>query len=250
VAVGAAAEGFSYDNERPQHEVEIDGFAIGRVPVTNADWQAFVADGGYARREWWTADGWAWRSAEQVERPLRWLDGDRERRLTGSGPIDATAPVVHVSCHEADAFARARGLRLPTEVEWEVAATWQPSVAAKLAWPWGDQAPEPRHANLIESGRFAPLRAGGLPDGAAPCGALGMIGDVWEWTASEFRGYPGFTAYPYREYSEVFFGADYRVLRGGSFAASADVVTATFRNWDLPQRRQIFAGLRVAADLR
>ena len=105
-----------------------------------------------------------------------------------------------------------------------------------------------RGANLIESALFAPLAAGALPDGAAPCGALGMIGDVWEWTASRFGPYPGFTADPYREYSEVFFGSDYRVLRGGSFAASVDVVTPTFRNWDLPARRQIFAGVRVAAD--
>jgi iron(II)-dependent oxidoreductase len=156
--------------------------------------------------------------------------------------------VVHVSCHEADAFVRARGLRLPSEVEWELAATFDHSAGVKRAWPWGEHGPDAQEANLIESGNFAPLGAGVLGAGAAPCGALGMIGDVWEWTASEFGGYPGFRANPYREYSEVFFGGGYRVLRGGSFATSALVATPTFRNWDLPSRRQIFAGLRVAAD--
>jgi iron(II)-dependent oxidoreductase len=249
VPIGAAGDAFAYDNEMAQHQVEVEGFAIGRVPVTNADWLAFVSDGGYARREWWSAAGWQWRTEAEIERPLQWREDSAERRLGGLERLDLSAPVVHVSFHEADAFARARGMRLPTEVEWETAATWDASTQAKLDWPWGDGPPEPRHANLIESGLFAPLAAGALVDGAAPCGALGMIGDVWEWTASAFEAYPGFTAYPYREYSEVFFGGDYRVLRGGSFAASADVVTPTFRNWDLPQRRQIFAGLRVAADI-
>jgi iron(II)-dependent oxidoreductase len=247
--LGAGAGGFAYDNERSQHHVEVESFRIGRVPVTNGDWLEFIDDRGYSRRDWWTAAGWSWRSEEQVERPLQWLSEGAERRLEGVELLDLSAPVLHVSCHEADAFARSRGLRLPTEVEWETAASWDADAGVKRAWPWGDEAPESRHANLIESGVFAPLAAGALPDGAAPCGALGMIGDVWEWTASRFGAYPGFRAYPYREYSEVFFGSEYRVLRGGSFAASADVVTPTFRNWDLPQRRQIFAGLRVAADL-
>ncbi|MGA2469359.1 MAG: ergothioneine biosynthesis protein EgtB [Solirubrobacteraceae bacterium] len=248
--LGAPPDGFAYDNEQPQHEVEVEAFAIGRVPVTNADWLAFIDDGGYERREWWSPEGWAWRTAEEVRRPLQWLDGGLQRRLDGVAPVELTAPVVHVSCHEADAFARSRGVRLPTELEWELAASWDPQRGVKRAWPWGAQAPTRRHANLIESAVFAPLPAEALADGAAPCGALGMIGDVWEWTASDFRGYPGFRADPYPEYSEVFFGGDYRVLRGGSFATSAAVVSVTFRNWDFPRRRQIFAGLRVAADRR
>jgi gamma-glutamyl hercynylcysteine S-oxide synthase len=250
VPLGAGPERFAYDNERPQHEVKVDSFAIGRVPLTNGDWLAFVEDGGYAREEWWSAEGWAWRTQEQVELPLRWLDTTRERRLDGTHPIDVAAAVLHVSCHEAEAFARSRGLRLPTELEWEVAATWDSTLAIKRTWPWGEEPPQAHHANLIEVGAFAPLAAGALSAGASPCGALGMIGDVWEWTASEFRGYPGFVPYPYREYSEVFFGSEYRVLRGGSFAASADVVTPTFRNWDYPHRRQIFAGVRIASDLQ
>jgi gamma-glutamyl hercynylcysteine S-oxide synthase len=248
LGAGADHGGFAYDNEQPQHLLEVGAFAIGRIPVTNRDWLAFVDDGGYRRAEWWSAEGWAWRSREGVERPLRWLADGRERTLRGVAELALDRAVVHVSNHEAETFARARGVRLPSEVEWEIAATYDHDAEIKLAWPWGEREPGPAEANLIESGHFAPLAAGTLAAGASPCGALGMIGDVWEWTASEFTGYPGFRADPYREYSEVFFGEGYRVLRGGSFATSALVATPTFRNWDLPARRQIFAGLRVAAD--
>jgi iron(II)-dependent oxidoreductase len=246
-ALGAGPDGFAYDNERSQHQVEVDAFAIGRLPVTNRDWLAFVEDDGYGRAEWWSPEGWEWRRQEHVDRPLRWLEDGRERRLTGVGELVLDSPVVHVSHHEADAFARSHGLRLPTEAEWELAATFDHASAVKHSWPWGEHPPTPAEANLIESANFAPLEAAALDAGASPCGALGMIGDVWEWTSSDFRGYPGFTADPYPEYSEVFFGPSFRVLRGGSFATSAFVATPAFRNWDYPYRRQIFAGLRVAA---
>jgi iron(II)-dependent oxidoreductase len=246
--LGAGGERFAYDNELPEHQVQVESFAIGKVAVTNRDWLDFIADGGYERAEWWTPQGWQWRRSEHVHRPLHWLDDGREQQLGGAGELILDRPVVHVSCHEADAFVAARGLRLPSEVEWELAASFDHATACKRAWPWGEQSPGRNDANLIESGNFAPLGAGALAAGASPCGALGMIGDVWEWTASEFAAYPGFRAHPYREYSEVFFGGSYRVLRGGSFATSALVATPTFRNWDLPARRQIFAGLRVAAD--
>jgi iron(II)-dependent oxidoreductase len=239
--LGAGADdGFSYDNERPVHPVPVRAFQIGRAPVTNGDWRLFVSDGGYERPEWWTAGGWAWRCAERIERPLNWLSDELEWRLAdGASALDPARPVVHVSWYEADAFARSRGVRLPTEVEWEAAATWDGRAKAGGA---------PAAANLLESGVLGTTAVGRFPDGAAPCGALDMIGDVWEWTASPFGGYPGFEAQPYREYSEVFFGPDHRVLRGGSFATSAALISPTFRNWDYPHRRQIFAGLRVAAD--
>ncbi len=245
--LGGGEAGFAYDNELPVHLLEVAPFAIGRLPVTNRDWLEFVEQGGYRRAQWWSPEGWEWRRAEGVQRPLQWLDGGRERRLSGVVDLVLDNPVVHVSCHEADAFARSHGLRLPSEVEWEIAATFDHASGVKRAWPWGEHPPSSLEANLIESASFAPLPAGALAGGAAPCGALGMIGDVWEWTASEFGGYPGFRADPYREYSEVFFGGGYRVLRGGSFATSALVATPTFRNWDFPTRRQIFAGLRVAS---
>ena len=238
---------FAYDNELPQRVVEVAAFAIGRVTVTNRDWLEFIEDGGYRRSEWWSPEGWEWRVTEAAERPLRWLDGGRERTLAGTRALALDCPVVHVCHHEAEAFARARDLRLPSETEWELAATYDHERGVKLAWPWGEGQPGPEEANLIESARFETVASGSLPAGASPCGALGMIGDVWEWTASSFGGYPGFRAEPYPEYSEVFFGGDYRVLRGGSFATSALVATPTFRNWDYPARRQVFAGLRVAA---
>ena len=246
--LGAAGGRFAYDNELAVHQVEVEAFAIGRVPVTNRDWLEFIEDGGYELAEWWSPQGWEWRLRENARRPLHWLEDGREQRLRGIEELDLERPVIHVCCHEADAFVRARGLRLPSEAEWELAATFDHSAGVKRAWPWGEHGPGAQEANLIESGNFAPLPVGALGAGAAPCGARGMIGEVWEWTASEFGGYPGFRANPYREYSEVFFGGGYRVLRGGSFATSALVATSTFRNWDLPSRRQIFAGLRVAAD--
>jgi iron(II)-dependent oxidoreductase len=189
-ALGAPPDRFSYDNERPRHAVHVDGFAIARRPVTNATWLRFVEGGGYVRREWWSAEGWAWKEEYDIT----------HHASVAAGEPDASA--CHVSYFEAEALARWRGARLPTEAEWEKAA-----------------------------------------------GRLDAVGLVWEWTASPFGGYPGFAPHPYREYSEVFFGDGYRVLRGGSWATHPRVATPTFRNWDLPERRQIFAGVRLARDL-
>ena len=195
--IGAPASGFAFDNERPRHGVDLPAHRIGRRPVTNASWMRFVEGGGYERREWWSDEGWAWKEEYDITHPEGW---------TADGPPDdMQRPVMHVSWFEADAFARACGARLPTEAEWERAATWTR---------------EP----------------------------LASVGDVWEWTASCFGGYPGFVAYPYEQYSEVFFGERYRVLRGSSWATAERLRSATFRNWDLPERRQIFAGVRLASD--
>jgi iron(II)-dependent oxidoreductase len=191
-ALGAPEDGFAYDNERPRHAVHVDAFLIARRPVTNATWLRFVEGGGYVRREWWSAEGWAWKEEYDITHHAR---GD----VRPTPPPDA--PVCHVSFFEAEALARWCGARLPTEAEWEKAAE-----------------------------------------------RLAGVGLVWEWTASTFGGYPGFQPFPYREYSEVFFGNRYRVLRGGSWATARRVATRTFRNWDLPERRQLFAGVRLARD--
>ena len=249
--IGAPGDRFSYDNERPRHGAELPAFRIGRTPITNATFLSFVEGGGYERRPWWRAEAWAWKEEYDITHPEGWARGPtgewRRWTMDGWAPIDPDEPVVHISWFEADAFARAHGARLPTEAEWEKAATWDQESGSALAYPWGDEEPEPHHANL-DHGLLGPAPAGAYPAGAAPCGALGMLGDVWEWTASEFGGYDGFVAHPYREYSEVFFGRGYRVLRGGSWATRARVATPTFRNWDLPQRRQIFSGVRLAWD--
>ena len=249
-ACGAPSSRFSYDNERPRQVVDVDEFRIGRTPVTNADWLRFVHGGGYRDRQWWSRQGWAWLQLDQLEHPGDWRIGAdvEEWRLNHWELLDPRKPVIHISWFEADAFARAHGLRLPTETEWEKAAGWDARNGATHGWPWGEGPLGAERANLAERQLGGTAPVGALPAGASPSGALGMIGDVWEWTASEFRGYPGFVAYPYRQYSEVFFGTKYKVLRGGSWATSVRVATPTFRNWDFPQRRQIFAGVRLASD--
>ena len=249
--VGAPAGRFAYDNERPCHELELPAFRIGRAPVTNGAFHAFVAGGGYRRPEWWSREAWAWKEQYDIERPAGWTADGCEWRMDRCEPLDPSKPVVHVSWFEADAFARAHGARLPTEAEWEKAATWEQETQTARRQPWGD-APDgdaiATHAN-VDQRSFGTLPVGTHPHGASPAGCLGMVGDAWEWTASRFDGYPGFAAHPYREYSEVFFGGDHRVLRGGSWATRARVATPAFRNWDHPQRRQIFAGLRIAKDV-
>jgi gamma-glutamyl hercynylcysteine S-oxide synthase len=238
--IGARNDRFAYDNERPRHVVELPAFRIGRTPITNATFLSFVEGGGYERRPWWSDEAWAWKEQYDITHPEGWDRGPtgwRRWTLDGWAPLDPDEPVVHVSWFEADALARAHGARLPTEAEWEKAATSDQKTGSAGLTP----------ANLDQS-LLGPAPVGAYPEGAAPCGALGMLGDVWEWTLSPFRGHPGFVAHPYREYSEVFFGDKYRVLRGGSWATRSRVASPTFRNWDLPQRRQIFAGVRLAWD--
>jgi iron(II)-dependent oxidoreductase len=247
--IGAPETGFAYDNERPLHRTDVRDYLIGRTPITNATYLTFVEGGGYERREWWSDEGWAWKEQYDITRPQGWTaDLRSEWRLHRLVPLDPHRPVVHVSWFEADAFARAHGGRLPTEVEWEKAATWDQEAGTARSFPWGEETPA-RDANAnVDHLSGGTVSVGGHSGGASPYGCLGMIGDVWEWTASHFGGYAGFRPRPYKEYSQVFFGRDYRVLRGGSWATRARVITPSFRNWDFPERRQIFSGLRIARD--
>jgi gamma-glutamyl hercynylcysteine S-oxide synthase len=244
--LGSGPEGFAYDNERPRHEVELPAFEIDRLPVTNRDYMEFVERGGYRRREWWSEEGWAWREAAAAELPLFWTGDGEARAFDRTAPLDPQRPVMHVCWHEADAYARSVGKRLPTEAEWEKAASWDEAAGAARLHPWGHEPASPRRANLDHTG-FGPARAGAYPAGASPYGVLGMVGDAWEWTASDFAAYPGFSAFPYSEYSEIFFGSEYKVLKGGSWATRPSVARPSFRNWDYPVRRQIFCGFRCAA---
>jgi iron(II)-dependent oxidoreductase len=247
--VGAPPGGFAYDNERPRHRTDVRRYLIGSTPITNATYLHFAEGGGYRRREWWSDEGWSWKEEYDITRPGGWTaDHSAEWRLGRLEPLDLNRPVVHVSWFEADAFARAHGARLPTEFEWEKAATWDQDQGTAHPYPWGNEQPVPGiHANVDQLAR-GPAPAGAYAAGASPSGCLGMIGDVWEWTNSSFDGYDGFEPYPYREYSEPFFRAGYRVLRGGSWATRPRLATPTFRNWDHTERRQIFSGLRIARD--
>ncbi len=248
--MGTDDKGWAYDNERPRHSVDLPAFWIDRWPVTNAAFQAFIADGGYRRRDLWSPAGWAFRVRSRLAAPKFWhRDGAAwlRNRFGWVEEVPPGEPVQHVCWYEADAFARWAGRRLPTEQEWEKAARWSPERGDARAFPWGEGAPSEDVVNL--GGRFfRPAPVGAFPAGAAPCGAEQLVGDVWEWTASDFSPYPGFASFPYPEYSEVFFGPDYKVLRGGSWATHPSAVRTTFRNWDYPIRRQIFAGFRCARD--
>jgi iron(II)-dependent oxidoreductase len=247
--LGTDDEPWAYDNERRAHEVELPAFWIDTTPVTNAAYVEFVEAGGYEERRYWSEDGWAWRTETHGRHPQFWergTSGWTRIRFGHREPLPPMEPVQHVCWFEADAYTRWAGKRLPTEAEWEKAATWDPELG-KRRYPWGDEEPGPTHANLGQR-RFRPAPVGSCPEGASPSGCLQMLGDVWEWTSSDFSPYPGFEAFPYREYSEVFFGSEYKVLRGGSWATHPLVARATFRNWDYPIRRQIFAGFRCARD--
>ena len=240
----------AYDNERPAHEVFLPTFWIDTAPVSNAAYAEFIADGGYRRPDLYSEAGKAWLASAGVEAPQFWAphaDGWSVNRYGYLQPLNPREPVQHVCYYEAEAFARWAGKRLPSEAEWEKAASWDPRAGKKRLYPWGDDPPSSERANLDQLG-FGPMEFGVYPDGSSPYGCHQMIGDVWEWVASDFQGYPGFRFFPYREYSEVFFGTEYRMLRGGSWATSPGVIRNTFRNWDYPIRRQIFSGFRCARD--
>jgi len=243
--------GFAYDNEHPQHEVDVAAFEIDRFPVTNREYLAFVEDGGYQREELWSAEGKAWLQSAGVEAPQNWVRQGAEWTVRYADlvlPVPNERPVIHLCYYEAEAYAGWAGKRLPTESEWEKAALWGPEATAPRAFPWGDAPPNDELANLDHLG-FAPAEIGAYPVGASAWGVEQMVGDLWEWTSSDFVGYPGFKAFPYPEYSEIFFGDEYKVLRGGSWATRAHVARGTFRNWDFQIRRQIFAGVRTARDV-
>ncbi len=214
--IGAPDQGFAYDNERPRHRVELDSFWIDRTPVTNGAYAEFLAETDAEPPMYWQRDG----------------AGGWVRTVMGqTDAVDPALPVIHVSWDEADAFARWAGKRLPTEPEWEAACAGA----------------ERDRANLDQLA-FGCAPAGAYSDAASDYGAVQMLGDVWEWTASDFLAYPGFAAFPYPEYSEVFFGDTYKVLRGGAWVTRRSVIRPSFRNWDLAERRQIFAGIRCATD--
>ena len=251
--MGTDLEAWAYDNERPAHTVEVAPFHIDTTPVTNGAYRAFVEAGGYDDPRWWSEDGWAHRQKAGLVSPQFWQregEGSWSRvRFGWREQLPDEEPVCHVCWYEADAYARWAGKRLPSEAEWEKAASSEPAAAGgrKRRFPWGEAPLDDERANVGQR-HFGPAPVGAYPAGTSPWGCHQMLGDVWEWTSSAFTPYPGYAWFPYREYSEVFFGKDYKVLRGGSWATHPAALRTTFRNWDHPIRRQIFAGFRCARD--
>lgn len=254
--LGATADlPFVFDNEKWAHPIEVRPFRIARAPVTNADFAAFVDDKGYQRRELWSEAGWQWREKEAAEHPVYWRRGmgGRWHRLSYGKlvPLEDHHPVIHVSWYEADAYCRWAGRRLPTEAEWEVAASAKPTpdgrgiTGEKRRFPWGGEPPSPDRANL-DSRVGGAIDVGALPVGDSAFGCRQMIGNVWEWTDTDFGPYPGFVVDPYKEYSEPWFGS-HKVLRGGCWATRSRLIRNTWRNFYTPDRRDVLAGFRTCA---
>jgi iron(II)-dependent oxidoreductase len=250
--MGTSTDPWALDNERPAHLVALPSYRIDRVPVSNRLYAAFVEAGGYSEPRLWTPEGYAHVQSSGRRAPMTWRPDSAGwwtcTRFGDVEPVHPDEPVEHVCWFEADAYARWAGRRLPTEAEWEKACGWDPTTQRLRRFPWGDGDPTPELANLGQRAT-RPAPVGAYPSGASAYGVEQLVGDVWEWTSSGFDPWPGFRAFPYAEYSAVFFGGDYRVLRGGSWATHPSAVRTTFRNWDHPVRRQIFAGFRTARDV-
>ena len=238
------SDGFVFDNEKWEHDVTLAAYAIARAPVTNREYAAFVDARGYQTRSYWSDEGWAWREREAAEHPKYWRrnDGAWERcHFDRWSALRPNEPVVHVSLYEAQAYCAFADRRLPTEAEWEVAATG----GTHRRYPWGEAMPAPERCNL-DAWYGDVVDVGAFESGESPFGARQMIGNVWEWTSSAFGPYPGFAPDPYREYSEPWFGNHY-VLRGGAWTTRGRLVNTRWRNFYRPQRRDIITGFRTCA---
>jgi len=245
---------FVFDNEKWAHLVAVQPFRIARAPVSNAEFQAFIEDGGYRQRRFWDEAGWQWRTEAAAEHPIYWVPQGNGRfalrRFTALEPVAPDQPVMHVNWYEAMAWCRWAGRRLPSEAEWEIAAAAEPDALGRIGpnkrrYPWGEALPSPIHANLDGYG-LGPRDVGAYPTGDSAWGCRQMLGNVWEWTASRFEPYPGFSPDAYQDYSAPWFGSR-MVLRGGSWATRARLITTTYRNFFTPERRDIFASFRTVA---
>jgi iron(II)-dependent oxidoreductase len=237
-----------FDNEKWGHPVDIQPFAMARAPVTQQEFAAFVDDGGYREGRFWSETGWRWREEAAAVHPVywqrepggRWLRRDFDRWL----PLEPHRPVIHVNWYEAEAYCRWAGRRLPTEAEWEAAAS-QLKAGGNRRFPWGDESPTPRQANL-DWRTMSCVDVADFPEGDTAFGCRQMIGNVWEWTASDFLPYPAFVADPYKEYSAPWFGT-HKVLRGGCWTTRSRLLRNTWRNFYRPERRDVWAGFRTCA---
>jgi ergothioneine biosynthesis protein EgtB len=242
---------FAFDNEKPAHQVFLQDYALDRALVSNGDFLEFIRDGGYQNFRWWFSEGWEVVNRDEWRAPLYWEFHDGQwmiRDFTGLHAVEniADQPVYHVSYYEASAFAKWAGKRLPTEAEWEKAATFNPNSSVRQDFPWGDEKISEAEANLFENGLWAPAPVGAFPAGENAYGCQQMIGDVWEWTTSDYVPYRGFKS-EFDEYNDKWF-VNQKVLRGGSFATSQLHIRSTYRNFFHAHERWMVSGFRCAKD--
>ena len=242
---------FAFDNEKPQHKVFLEDFLIDRAPVTSGEYLEFIKARGYQDFRWWHSAGWERVNSEKWQAPLYWEQSDGEWMIRDFAGLHQAKdklnePVSHVSFLEASAYAKWAGKRLPTEAEWEKAASFSPALNAKREFPWGIAPPDDNLGNLFENGLWGVGPIGAFPEGQSPYGCQQMIGDVWEWTTSDYTPYPGFKS-EFDEYNDKWFVGQ-KVLRGGSFATPRLHMRTTYRNFFHPEERWMVSGFRCAKD--
>jgi ergothioneine biosynthesis protein EgtB len=243
--MGYNGTNFCYDIELPEHRVYLNDYKMNAFPVTNEQYLEFIDDGGYETYKYWLSDGWEKVKKNEWNAPMYWekiKDNWMVHDFLGSRNLNPKEPVCHISYYEADAYCKWAGKRLPTEAEWEKAACWNENKQQKTIFPWGNDQPTEQRANLLESYQWGCTEVGSYPEGISYYGCHQMIGDVWEWTSSEFIGYPGFKS-DFDEYNDKWF-SNQKVLRGGSFGTPKMSIRGSYRNFFRLDERWMFSGFR------